>query len=93
VKPLLGSGDSVIFVIGASAPAGKACTTPWRASSNGSALPGISSEKNSVTKTVSSLSERSRSFVIAIATGWPPTATVPTTPSDAVSITDTVPSV
>ena len=54
---------------GASAPLGNACTTPWRASSKGSCLPGISSEKNSVTNTVSSPSSLSRSLVTAIAVG------------------------
>ena len=69
VKPLVASGESVIFVTGASAPLGNACTTPWRASSKGSCFPGISSEKNSVTKTVSSPSSLSRSLVTAMAVG------------------------
>ena len=95
LKPESAIGARVILLIsGLALPAGKAWTTPCFPRSRASpGPPRMSSAKIWVTKTVSSASSASPSFVIARAVGLRPTFTLPTTVREAVLMMDTVPSV
>jgi hypothetical protein len=98
VKPEFASGDRLIVVIvgfGAVKGPVKDLTTPRLPRSRPSPGPGggISSAKNCVTNTVSSLSSASPSLVTAIAIGFPPTVTVFTIVRVVVSMMETVPAV
>ena len=92
VNPLLAIGESVSVLTVRGDADGNDHTMPRFPVSNPSpGPPGIGSARKRVTKTVSSASSLSPSFVTAMAAGFGPTATVSTTRRAEVSTTATVP--